>query len=314
MSLVLTLAAFDEVGTVPGDRIEHGAVIPRELDATLRTMGLVVVTQPNFAAERGDEYLISVDRDDLDDLWRCSSLLEAGIAVGAGTDAPFGRPDPWALITAAVDRRTPGGTIVNPSERVDPMRALALLLGRAESPGGPIRRVGCGSAVRPVPAHRTAVSRHSATAGAVRPCRPTRRAHRLRRRSYGWARGSRRRLARGDLVPLDTELEKDLLGVLTVFGRGYEHVGLLVELHRIGDEVVVDAVTFGDRCEIAVGGNLRVVDELTGSLHRGPHTLERLQCLDPLGQRATAEDLVEGLDQLSVIVEARRHRRIAGPR
>ncbi len=144
VSLVLTLTAFDEVGTMPGDRIEHGAVIPRELDGPLRAMGLEVVTQPNFVAERGDEYLTSVDRHDLDDLWRCSSLLDAGIAVGAGTDAPFGRPDPWALITAAVDRRTPSGTILNPDECTDPRRALALLLGRPDSPGGPPRRVATG--------------------------------------------------------------------------------------------------------------------------------------------------------------------------
>src|SRR6185295_16028369 len=30
-ALVLTLAAFDEVGSVAGDRIEHGAVVPPEL-------------------------------------------------------------------------------------------------------------------------------------------------------------------------------------------------------------------------------------------------------------------------------------------
>ena len=92
-----------------GDRIEHGAVIPRELDHTLRTMGLAVVTQPNFVSERGDEYLTSVDAADLDDLWRCASLLDAGVTVGAGSDAPFGRPDPWALIQSAVDRRTDYG-------------------------------------------------------------------------------------------------------------------------------------------------------------------------------------------------------------
>ena len=144
VSLVLTIAAFDEVGTMPGDRIEHGAVIPRELDTTLRTMGLAVVTQPNFASERGDEYLASVDPADLGDLWRCASLLQAGVSVGAGTDAPFGRPDPWALIRSAADRRTSVGAILNPLERVTSSQGLALLLGRPESPGGPTRRVAAG--------------------------------------------------------------------------------------------------------------------------------------------------------------------------
>ncbi len=38
------------------DRIEHGAVIPDECVADLCHLGVLVVTRPNFIAERGDQF------------------------------------------------------------------------------------------------------------------------------------------------------------------------------------------------------------------------------------------------------------------
>jgi len=143
-ALVLTLAAFDDVGSVAGDRIEHGAVVPPELYRDLRRLGLTVVTQPNFVAERGDDYLAEVEADDIPHLWPCRSLIEAGIAVAAGTDAPFGRPDPWRLIDAAVTRRTPSGAVLGDAERLDRRAALDLLARPGSDPAGPPRRVAVG--------------------------------------------------------------------------------------------------------------------------------------------------------------------------
>lgn len=144
VSLVVTLAALRQVGTVAGDRIEHGAVVPPELRADLAELGLTVVTQPNFVAERGDEYLAEVEPEDLPHLWPCRSLVDAGIAVAGGTDAPFGRPDPWRLVAAAVARRTPSGVLLGADERLEPTGALDLLLRPGERPAGPVRRVAVG--------------------------------------------------------------------------------------------------------------------------------------------------------------------------
>ncbi|MGZ4729477.1 MAG: amidohydrolase family protein [Acidimicrobiales bacterium] len=145
-SLVLTLAAFGDVGAVAGDRIEHGAVVPPELHGDLLRLGLTVVTQPNFVAERGDDYLTDVDVEDIPHLWPCRSLIAAGIPVAAGTDAPFGRPDPWQLIGAAVTRRAPSGAILGAAERLDPPAALDLLLRPGARPGAAARRVAVGRA------------------------------------------------------------------------------------------------------------------------------------------------------------------------
>jgi predicted amidohydrolase YtcJ len=156
VQLVVALAAFTEAradaansrdggrpGVSTGDRIEHGAVVPAELTGTIRALGLTVVTQPNFVAERGERYLAEVDADDLDCLYPCASLLAAGIDVAAGTDAPFGDPDPWRGVRAAIDRRTAAGRELLPRERVTPRTALGLYLGPAHRPGRPRRiRVG----------------------------------------------------------------------------------------------------------------------------------------------------------------------------
>jgi predicted amidohydrolase YtcJ len=139
VQLLLTLAALDSAGGVPGDRIEHGAVIPFEALARLARSAITVVTQPNFVAERGDQYLAEVPLPDLPDLWRGRSLADAGVAVAAGTDAPFGSPDPWVAVRAAVRRRTHAGRLLGAAEAVDPATALRWWAGRAGEPARPRR-------------------------------------------------------------------------------------------------------------------------------------------------------------------------------
>jgi predicted amidohydrolase YtcJ len=128
-ALWYALAAFAEAGTAGGDRIEHGSVIPPDAVPELARLGLTVVTQPNFVAERGDQYLEDVDPDDQPWLYRIASLIDNGIDVAGGTDAPFGDPDPWRAMRAAVDRRTANGQMLGADERVSPETALSLFLG-----------------------------------------------------------------------------------------------------------------------------------------------------------------------------------------
>jgi predicted amidohydrolase YtcJ len=112
-SLLLTLAVLDDVGRVPGDRIEHGAVVPDP--AALR--GLTVVTQPAFVTTR--DYRATVDADDLPCLYRYATLLDAGVEVVASSDAPYGPVDPWVVMRAAAGRD------LGVEERVDAARVLA---------------------------------------------------------------------------------------------------------------------------------------------------------------------------------------------
>jgi predicted amidohydrolase YtcJ len=140
----LTLAAFEIAGAEPGDRVEHGGVIPAAAIPMLRRLGLTVVTQPAFVFERGDRYLAEVEPAEQGDLYRCASLLEAGVPMAASSDAPYATPDPWAGIAAAVARRTRQGRPIGEGERVDAATALDLYLGARAAPGGPRRRIAPG--------------------------------------------------------------------------------------------------------------------------------------------------------------------------
>jgi predicted amidohydrolase YtcJ len=143
---VVAVAALRAVGRLAGDRVEHGSLLPPSLDSELRLLGVTVVTQPHFVAERGDDYLADVDPRDTGHLYRCASLLAGGVAVATGTDAPYGGLDPWRTVAAAVARRTPSGAVLGAVEQLPADRALALLQGPLRAPGGAVRRVEPGAA------------------------------------------------------------------------------------------------------------------------------------------------------------------------
>jgi len=164
VQFALTLAALDAAGRAGGDRIEHGAVLPAD---SLRDLhGLTVVTQPHFVAERGAQYATDVPPEDLPDLWRLRSLLDAAVAVAAGSDAPFGGADPWHVMRAATRRPANLG----PSEEISARQALRLFLGqpgapavpRAVAPGQPadlvLLRVPPGEALRSLASDLVAVT------------------------------------------------------------------------------------------------------------------------------------------------------------
>lgn len=126
--LVFTLAAFREAGTIALDRIEHASMTPAVLLEQLVDLGLAVVTQPNFVAERGDAYLADLPTDEWSSLYRLRSFLDAGLTLAGGSDAPFGSTDLWAAMAAAASRRTAGGPVLGLAEALSPEQALALFL------------------------------------------------------------------------------------------------------------------------------------------------------------------------------------------
>jgi predicted amidohydrolase YtcJ len=135
--LVVTIAALRAAGSHPLDRIEHAAVVPEDNVGDLADLGVTVVTQPNFVAERGDQYLAEVPADEHDQLWRVASLLNAQVPVALSTDMPFGHGDPWAAMRAAVSRTARSGAILNSSECVSARTALTMFLGWSDRPARP---------------------------------------------------------------------------------------------------------------------------------------------------------------------------------
>jgi predicted amidohydrolase YtcJ len=137
MQLIVALGALREAGPRPGDRIEHGAIIPKDCLGDLKELGVAVVTQPNFVAERGDQYLIDVPEHEHDQLWRVDSLCKARVPIALSTDMPFGDPDPWAVMRAAVNRTTASGGVLGAAECIDAATALVMFHGSYEKPTQP---------------------------------------------------------------------------------------------------------------------------------------------------------------------------------
>ena len=77
--LMMTLAAIEEAGPMKGDRIEHAAVADEAAIDWMHRLGVIVVTQPNFIAERVDAYKAEVPEVDHQNLWRLKSLVDAGL-------------------------------------------------------------------------------------------------------------------------------------------------------------------------------------------------------------------------------------------
>ena len=133
--LVVTIAALRAAGGHPLDRIEHAAVVPDDNLADLAELGVTVVTQPNFVAERGDQYLADIPAAEHGQLWRVASLRKARVPVALSTDMPFGHGDPWTAMRAAVYRTTLRGAVLGPGECVSARDALTMFLGRPDQPG-----------------------------------------------------------------------------------------------------------------------------------------------------------------------------------
>jgi predicted amidohydrolase YtcJ len=139
--LFLSLAAIEAAGAHHGDRIEHAAVAPPEAVDWIARLGLTVVTQPHFIAERGEAYRADVAAADRPYLYRLRAWRQAGVRLAAGSDAPLGGMNPWAGMAAAV--RRPAG--LAPGEALSRRQALGLYLGRLDDPGGAPRVVAVGA-------------------------------------------------------------------------------------------------------------------------------------------------------------------------
>ena len=129
-AIVLALAA----GIGRADRIEHGSLVPDDLLPVLAAADPTVVVQPVLVATKGDRYLAETPEAEHRGLHRLASLQEAGLRVAASSDAPYGDPDPWSGVAAAVARTTAGGRPFGPTEAVDPVAAVRLWCGRTDDP------------------------------------------------------------------------------------------------------------------------------------------------------------------------------------
>lgn len=107
-------------------RIEHCMLLDDELIAQLRAQGAVAVLQPEFIAKLGDAYRYGLGEERAKRLNRVNSLLESGVPVAFSSDCPVVLGAPLDGVRSAMERKTPLGVVLNPSERVSAMTAIRL--------------------------------------------------------------------------------------------------------------------------------------------------------------------------------------------
>lgn len=155
--LALYLAALDMAGGAqPGDRIEHGGLIPADFVPVIAAAGLIVATNPAFIHDRGERYRETLGEARGEELYPAASLAAAGVPLLGGSDAPYASADPWLAMRSAVTRRTAGGTVLGPGQRLEPQQALQLYCRGEIAPGQPADLILCEGTLEDVLADLTA--------------------------------------------------------------------------------------------------------------------------------------------------------------
>jgi len=122
LALQEALAAYDVAGAVGS--IEHAQLVTREEVATMARLGLRASMQPaHLLDDRDVTELIWPDRAE-----RCFAfrwMLDAGVTLALGSDAPVSPLDPWLAVAAAVHRSADDRPPWHPEQALTPREAIA---------------------------------------------------------------------------------------------------------------------------------------------------------------------------------------------
>jgi predicted amidohydrolase YtcJ len=130
----LALDAFELVGV--GGRIEHAQLVHIADFARFARLGVEAGVQPEHAMD---------DRDVADRYWAgrtdrtfaLRTLLDAGVKLRLGSDAPVAPLDPWVTIAAAVGRARDGRDPWHPEQSISAAEALAASVDSPVAAGEP---------------------------------------------------------------------------------------------------------------------------------------------------------------------------------
>jgi predicted amidohydrolase YtcJ len=135
------IRCHERAGTEPGNplrhRIEHAELLsPVQVERVAR-LGLVLGVQPAFEGAWGGPDRMYARR--LGERWRSTnpyrSLLDAGVALAGGSDAPITPTDPVAGIRSAMNRPNPGQRVTGPEALAMFTSAAAFSLGLEDDMG-----------------------------------------------------------------------------------------------------------------------------------------------------------------------------------
>jgi hypothetical protein len=105
-------------------RIEHCAMTDEAMVERIAALGIVPIVNPVFLWTFGDVYVRDYGQDRADRMFQTGLYAKQGVRCAYTSDAPIVSPDPLMSIEMAVTRRTKGGQVLGPDERVSVMQAL----------------------------------------------------------------------------------------------------------------------------------------------------------------------------------------------
>ncbi|WP_369138213.1 amidohydrolase [Modestobacter versicolor] len=121
-------------------RLEHVEMLGADAVDQLRQWGMVASVQPAFDAAWGGAAGMYAERLGVERAAACNplaDLVDAGVAVALGSDAPVTPLDPWGGVHAAVDHRTPGSGM-RPFDAFDAATHGGWVATRSEHAEGPL--------------------------------------------------------------------------------------------------------------------------------------------------------------------------------
>ncbi|MCZ2820307.1 amidohydrolase family protein [Modestobacter sp. VKM Ac-2977] len=121
-------------------RLEHVEMVGDAAIDQLHRWGMVASVQPAFDAAWGGPAGMYAERLGAERAAGCNplaDLVDAGVAVAIGSDAPVTPLDPWGGVHAAVDHTTPGSGM-RPFDAFDAATHGGWVAIRAEHPEGPL--------------------------------------------------------------------------------------------------------------------------------------------------------------------------------
>jgi hypothetical protein len=92
-------------------RIDHCGILPPDLQERVIEQGIVPSMQPAFFWEFGDGYIANYGRHRADVMFPAGTLIDRGVVVAGGSDAPVTDHRPLLGISQAMTRTTQDGDV-----------------------------------------------------------------------------------------------------------------------------------------------------------------------------------------------------------
>ncbi|MGM1028874.1 MAG: amidohydrolase family protein [Actinomycetota bacterium] len=123
-AVTAAIDAFERAGA-RGGRIEHAQLVAGVDIPRMARLGITASIQPEHALD-DRELMAALWADRSRDAFRVRSLLDAGVGVVLGSDAPVTPLDPWLAIATAVTRTRGEDAPWQPEEAIPLERAVAI--------------------------------------------------------------------------------------------------------------------------------------------------------------------------------------------